>query len=319
MKELPIVYNINNNFAPHCATNIASLLKNSSDKYLIHFFIISDSLSEENKNNLLKTSQLKQSLLTFIDIDPNNNEFSRFFVKPAWGHSIFYRLKIPSLLKDYSKGIYLDSDTVVTSDITELFEIDISNYLLGAVDEYELMPTIAEQQSKKLNLPVNLGYFNSGALLLNLDKMREEKLEQQCIDLLSSDMHPLLSFPDQDALNIITNGNFLHLPITWNFQVFSLITNPSFNKDQKLPKIIHFSAESKPWDSKLKQSSYPILLEKFTVKKQRLYDNEYFKYRAYTPWNNCKQNILQRIFSLLQNTFIKKLSFKLKRLKPEDV
>ncbi len=319
MKELPIVYNIDNNFAPHCATSIASLLKNSSDKYLIHFFIISDSLSEENKNNLLKTSQLKQSQLTFIDIDPNNNEFSRFFVKPTWGHLIFYRIKMPSLLRDYSKGIYLDSDTVITSDITELFEIDISNHLLGAVDEYELTSATAEKQSKKLNLPVNLGYFNSGVLLLNLEKMREEKFEQQCIDLLSSDIHPLLSYPDQDALNIITNGNFLHLPFTWNFQVFSLRSNPNLKEDQKLPKIIHFSAITKPWDSKPKQYSYQISLEKFTIKKQRLYYNEYFKYRAYTPWNNFKQNILQRILSLLQNIFIKKFSSKLKKLKPEDV
>lgn len=290
MDQLPVVYCLDDKFAAHCAACIASVLKNLSDQYLPRIYVITDSLSADNRRKIQETTKIRDCSLDFIDIDPAHNEFKDFKIPAPWSHSIFYRLKIPSLLENHSKAIYLDSDTILTADISELFNLDISNYLLAAYDESRNDPPItAYFQSKKLNLPTEIGYFNTGVLLLNLAEMRKKEVAQKCLDLLKSDLHPSLSFPDQDVLNIVVNGNYLRLPKTWNTQqIFG--TKPPFWKKffpfvhryKDLPKIIHFSGPMKPWKSK-KESEHWL-----NVSGKVPYSKQYFKYLAYTPWGKHK-------------------------------
>ncbi len=303
MDELPIIYSLDNKYAQHCAAGIASLLKNISDQYYAHIYIITDSLSNDNRNKLQKTAEIKNCKLSFLDIDPINNEFSGFLLPKPWSRSILYRLKIPSLLASHTKAIYLDADTIITCNISELFNMDISNYLLGAVDEYDIIPEAGKFQSNKLGLPTNIGYFNSGVMLLNLNAMRKEYFEQKCLDLLNSDMRNKLTFPDQDVLNIVTDGNFLHLPKTWNTQTWAVKNfTPLIRGNKKLPNIIHFSGPSKPWERNKTTG-------RFNICQQAPYTDQYLKYLSYTPWNNSKQNILRKFTSV-----IKDISIKTKRL-----
>ena len=297
MKEIPIIYSIDDNYAPHCAASIASVLLNLSDEYFANIYIITDSLSAENCEKIEKTTKLKKCSLTFIDIDPNDGEFDRFALPSQWTKSIFYRLRIPSMFKEYSKMLYLDADLVVTSDIGELFEMDVSDYIFGAVNSYELDAVIAQFHSDRLNLPQSIGYFNSGVLLLNLDKMREENIEQKCLDLLNSDDRILLKYPDQDALNIAVNGQFLHLPKTWNFASGSIDVSSLAWRFKKLPKVIHFCGpfSNKPWI--VRETLWSFIRPKVP------YSEQYFKYLAYTPWKNTtpKQNMLRKFVALIQH------------------
>lgn len=46
----------------------------------------------------------------------------------------FARLLIPTGLPNVDKAIYLDSGLIVRTDIAKLYEIDISDYYFGAVE-----------------------------------------------------------------------------------------------------------------------------------------------------------------------------------------
>ena len=46
--------------------------------------------------------------------------------------TIFFRLFIADMFPEYDKGIYLDSDIVVPGDISELYNIDLGNNIIGA-------------------------------------------------------------------------------------------------------------------------------------------------------------------------------------------
>ena len=71
----------------------------------------------------------------FFSVDdkkqPTENRLRADYFTPT----IFFRLFIPSMFPEYSKGIYLDSDIVVLGDISKLYRVDIENYLLGACIE----------------------------------------------------------------------------------------------------------------------------------------------------------------------------------------
>ena len=96
------------------------------------------------------------------------------------------RLLADKVVELPNKILYLDYDTVACKDIQELWDIDITNYeFAGAKDYYG-------------RFFINKNYLNSGVLLMNLDKIRETKLLEKCLDLLKVKK---LILPDQSALH----------------------------------------------------------------------------------------------------------------------
>ena len=73
-----------------------------------------------------------------------------------------FRLKIASLIPNVEKCIYLDSDLILTENISKLWMQDIDDYYFAAVTD------------KKVG-------FNAGVLLINLKKWREDNLEKKNI------------------------------------------------------------------------------------------------------------------------------------------
>ncbi len=48
----------------------------------------------------------------------------------------YYRLRIPEILpQNISKALYLDGDIIVEQDLKELWNLDLSNAVLGAVED----------------------------------------------------------------------------------------------------------------------------------------------------------------------------------------
>ena len=107
-------------------------------------------------------------------------------------------------------------------DIRALFDnTDLSDHIAAVVldpviaNEYpDKVISISDPNDKKQCLNINLSnYFNSGMLLINLDKWREYQIGLKCIELVKCN----LLYPDQDALNIaITDPLFIDAK--WNFQ-----------------------------------------------------------------------------------------------------
>lgn len=83
------------------------------------------------------------------------------------------------------KCIYLDIDTMVIKDISELYDIDMSKYEYGAALDYMGKTWI------------NRDYCNSGVLLLNMKLIKERDLFSKCFEHIRTHRSLL---PDQTAL-----------------------------------------------------------------------------------------------------------------------
>lgn len=100
------------------------------------------------------------------------------------------------------KILYLDIDMMAAKDISELYNIDISEYEYAAV---------REKYGSKIIRP---DYINAGMLLMNMNKIKETGLLKKARELIKKRK---LLFADQDAIFWSTSKKLL-LPRKYNEQ-----------------------------------------------------------------------------------------------------
>ena len=133
------------------------------------------------------------------------------YTDPRYSEAASFRLLMPELFPELDKVVYIDCDVIVRQDVGKLFaETDLGDNYLGVIHEAAI-----EGQAERWRA---LGcdaerYFNSGFLLMNLKKMREDGISAKLLDACRVDW---LEFPDQDALNQVCQGRVLPLNPVYN-------------------------------------------------------------------------------------------------------
>lgn len=155
---------------------------------------------------------------------------------PHINHMTFARYFIPDFVTE-DKVLYLDSDLIVTGDLTDLFELDLGdNYLAAA----------------RSCFGAGVG-FNAGVLLINNKKWRSETIRQKLIDLTEKE-HENVAEGDQSILNMLFKDQYNLLDDKYNFQIGfdagAAEKNHAFIFEIPLtpiPKILHYISPDKPW------------------------------------------------------------------------
>ena len=215
MSEINILYAFDTAFCDQAAVSILSLLENKRDDTVYHIFCMVPPHTRGQKVILKIIQQYPGTKLTWRVIRHSENPFRKYDFS-RWSPVIFYRLFAHRIFPNTDKILYLDSDTLVCDDLSELYSVDITNYVMGAVRD--MAPTenqhnpngiyVAEFTQKYLKNDI---YFNSGVLLINVKKMTEyEHLIPGATDIE-------LKYPDQDLLNVAFDGKILSLPLRYNF------------------------------------------------------------------------------------------------------
>ncbi|MGV2389886.1 MAG UNVERIFIED_CONTAM: hypothetical protein LVR29_21425 [Microcystis novacekii LVE1205-3] len=124
-------------------------------------------------------------------LKPQEAEFLPTIVEklPTWGHvtiAAYYRLLIPYLLPpSLEKVIYLDCDLILKEDLNNLWKIDVDNQYLLTVQDMGC-PLVSSKNGLKtyqeLQISPDTPYFNSGVMILNLKKWREDDISFEVIN-----------------------------------------------------------------------------------------------------------------------------------------
>lgn len=123
-------------------------------------------------------------------------------IKTHYTPYILVRLFSDKVKKLPNKVLYLDSDLVIYKDIEQLFNINIEKYDYAAVIDEIGRHFISKD------------YINSGVLLMNVKKMKQENAFEQCRKMV---MTKRMLLPDQTALNKICKDK-KYLPRKYNEQ-----------------------------------------------------------------------------------------------------
>jgi lipopolysaccharide biosynthesis glycosyltransferase len=158
------------------------------------------------------------------------------------------KVELVNLFPNLSKLLYLDGDICVVGDLAPIWYTDISKHFLAATENPFFM------RHEEIGINQESLYFNSGVMLLNLDKMRQKNFYDEAHRIIETQPHKLM-FHDQDTFNMVVNGNFINLPNIYNFQTFLIRKIHRYDKTKrkeiyqqfKSAVIIHYSSGIKPW------------------------------------------------------------------------
>ena len=187
-----ICISLNNKYIIPILVSMESVLTNSDKKntFLTYHILCAPDVTE-NTLTKLKSLMKRYSLNLEIIFYGMGNIFM-YLYNTRLKQVAFYRLLLP-IMVNFERIIYLDGDTLTFKDLSEMFQLDFNNsYVLGTLDYYSYGVDYLGIKSKK--------YINSGVLLINLEKIRNDK---KYYDLIKITKKVRLTNDDQTAINYV--------------------------------------------------------------------------------------------------------------------
>jgi lipopolysaccharide biosynthesis glycosyltransferase len=200
-------------YLPWAATLLRSCVRANPSSNLCFEILHDGTLSEPDRARLARTATNEHASVRFHSVD--GNDLAVLPTTSLFGSIVWLRFWLPDLLPDRSRVLYLDSDTLVMSALQELWDTPLDGHPLAAVAN--VVEPAVRPHVQGLGLRYPGGYFNSGVLLLDLDRMRAERSSAQLIEV-AADLGERLVWPDQDTLNLVFAGRWLALHPRWNTQ-----------------------------------------------------------------------------------------------------
>ena len=123
MNTIPIFYACDDNFVKYTIVSLQSMICNASKDYRYHIYVLHTNISEETQN---KVFQLKNDHfdISFENVTSYLDSIShRLPIRDYYSKTTYFRLFIAEMFPQYSKAIYIDSDTVVQGDISRMYLI----------------------------------------------------------------------------------------------------------------------------------------------------------------------------------------------------
>lgn len=281
---MKVMYTCDNNYVWLMGISTISLFENNKNLEELIVYLLGENISEQNIIELEKIGHKYGRKVIIIDVPQLNIPSS--LVSVRWPLSAFTRLISGKILpSDVEKILYLDCDTVVLGDISELEDVDFNgNIVMGVKD------CISGTYKKNIGLNKNSPYVNAGVILFDMTALRRIDIALEIEKYMSKYMK-LINYADQDILNGIfldrigeinpkfdvmtidvvhTHEEIRQLRRPTNFYTKNEIDEAKIN-----PTIIHYTTNMKvvrPWFS---NTNHP-------------FSNEFKRYMDMSVWKNKK-------------------------------
>ena len=196
MKKYNICSIVNgHNYAIELGILIVSILLNSEKDECFSFHIITDDMSDDDKNKILQLKEIKNFDIKFYK--PDVEKYKKWYeeIKDRiyywWNYIIFVKLDIPEILKDLDTVLFLDTDMIVLKSLKEIFNTDISNYWLLAAKNNSYLVDINNYSEEYIKY-------------CNMHKLSEDELRERCKEI-KEDFEKVLVF-DKEPHEWVNSG-----------------------------------------------------------------------------------------------------------------
>lgn len=325
---LNVLFASNDTFSPFLGVSLYSLLENNNEDFeKISIHILDDKISESNVEKLKSIAKEFNAELHFIntirieEIVENKIDFMEKEGKKSL--TPYARLFTSSLLPDIDKILYLDADSLIMGSFKELWELNLEDNYIGAVEDLFNIDAI----KKDIGMEKEDKYINSGFLLMNLKKWREDNIEEKFFRFQKEHSEKFI-YHDQGIINGVCKGKIKYLHPKYNLisifhgieyqKIIKLGGIPNFYDEktvieaQENPIFIHFSGGdlNRPWSNK-RQCYFRLYWEyvnktpfKYQIKPQKISFSKNLFYIFY------KSRLLSILLKLLPMSLAVKIANK---------
>ena len=295
-----VVYGIDDRYLPCLLVSMYSVLVIASGPIKITVFSSGQNFDPSEIHNLaahfpnasVDVREFATETLLNYEMSETANRFPSASMIPLF---------IPWLIDE--KCIFLDADTLVLKDISQLYSINLNGCLIGATPAWESRKylhlangrdfslrsimqrkRVKESQRKYIELAERIGYsisefqakyFSSGVILFDTEEIRRADPSASLMNINASRKH-WDGLPDQDRLNDFFKNRVHYLDIKWNvYREISSNRHLGYIPDDLLkqiqsatqdPGILHFPQifHRRPWA----RPWYKSLRKRYRVYKQ---------------------------------------------------
>ena len=257
------------NWYIHLATELYAIFKHNKVKK-VYLFIEDDNIPylTDKRIKFINVNNLPEYITSS---SPNYNT--------KYTKASYLRCYFSKVLKE-DKILYLDADTLVVDKIEDLWNIDMEDNVLVGIHEP------GEWNKHLYTYGLDETYINSGVLVMDLKKIREEKLDDSMIYLLNNTHY---WFPDQDVINLVCRNRIKYVSNVYNSTETTGIVDNA--------KIIHYIRGNKGW---VKGSPRSEVWDKYHKEYLESEENMKYKVRAIKNFNDYEGKDINNP----ENTFI---------------
>ena len=236
-----VAYCFDRNYQQHAGVSLTSLLLNfGGDGSQLCVHLVTDEIDSDFDARLdglrrrfrarIETHLVSPQQHSQLDMLPTSNNNIPYMSTATW-----FRMMLANILPpQIGKVLYLDADTVVLADITELHDTSLNDCPIAAARDAS-----EKQMSAKLGLKT---YINTGVMLMDLSQWRDRGHINACLKCAANNAERL-TYADQCAMNLTFAGRIRILDPKWN----RFATTRNGAVDFSDAGIVHFITQHKPW------------------------------------------------------------------------
>lgn len=237
-----IVLAANERYAPGLKCALWTILCHADSNRLLSFHLLDGGLSTQSRQVIERLIRTRDTA-SFRWHSVNDAVFQNAHLAQGKSRMAYARLMTTELVQE-PRCIYLDTDVLAFKDVSQLFDLSLpSDCCIAAAADSETL-TLADDSKtlpEKLQLPPDAEYFNSGVLMMDLDRLRQMDFLNQALSFLNTQKGEHL-FHDQSAINFLLHGRILRIDSSWNLASWQF----DEQTDNTLECILHYTA-SAPW------------------------------------------------------------------------
>lgn len=287
-RNMHVVYASDNRFAEILGVSLTSLYENNKAMEQINIYLLNSGISPFNKTRLNSLSEkYGRSPIQWLEAKNISEELHMDVAIDRGSLSQYARLFVSSVLPpSFTRVLYLDCDIIIDKSLEELWNLDMHGKTIAALKD-----AFSKWYRMNIGLEPNDIMFNSGVMLIDLEKWKEQKVEEKLMKFISS-KNGKIQQGDQGALNaVLTHDTYCFEPrfnsitIFYDFNYKELITYRKppkgyYSEEQvkeaiEHPMIIHFTTSflsRRPWIEGC----------------HHRYLSEWQKYKNISPWKDTK-------------------------------
>ncbi|GAT32667.1 lipopolysaccharide biosynthesis protein [Terrimicrobium sacchariphilum] len=230
---------------PSLHVSLFSVLSHATDEVRLWLYLEGYSPKEIDRLKRTVLSARPDTVVNFIQLELG--VFKAF--RPFYGSYLPYaRLLLPEIIPA-ERFIYLDADTLCTADCRFLMGEELGDAIAGMRAEGPVSSARDRDVLLAAGMTEDAQTFNSGVIVLDAKKWREEGIGERILDFGRNNSAYLFT-ADQVCLNAVLKDRIAPLAYSWNECVYPIGSRErkAGPEQQERSAIYHFLGNPKPWD-----------------------------------------------------------------------